>query len=84
MRALEVLGDAVTQRIEGNQFEERSDNKMWLVRHLEVTRLLIAEDLRVIKTLCLPCFPPHWDIVNQFVQLYHQRLANHVGFFIIF
>ena len=77
-RALEVLSDAVVERIEGNQFEERVDNKMWLVRHLEVTRLLIIEDLRVVKTLCAPCFPPHWDIVNQFFQKYHSSLSKHL------
>ncbi len=73
-----VTGDAVTERIEGNQFEERSDNKMWLVRHLEVIRLLVIEDLRVVKTLCPSCFPPHWDIVDQFVQLYHTKLTKHL------
>nr|CAG4639889.1 EOG090X03GO [Daphnia pulex]SVE84774.1 EOG090X03GO [Daphnia pulex] len=77
-RALEVLYDAVVERIEGNQFEERADNKMWLVRHLEVTRLLIIEDLRVVKTLCAPCFPPHWDIVNQFYQKYHTSISKHL------
>ena len=51
---------------------------MWLVLHLEVTRLLIVEDLRVVKTLCAPCFPPHWDIINQFVQLYHSKLTRHL------
>ena len=77
-RALTVLKDAVVERIEGNQFEERSDNKMWLVRHCEVVRMLIIEDLRVVKTLCSPCFPPHWDIVNEFVKLYHQSLGSHL------
>lgn len=77
-RALEVLSDAVVERIEGNQFEERGDNKMWLVRHLEVTRMLIIEDLRVVKTLCAPCFPPHWDIVNQFFQKYHMSISKHL------
>lgn len=78
MKALEVLGDAVAERIEGNQFEDRTDNKMWLVRHFEITRLLIVEDLRVVKTLCTPCFPPHWNIVSQFVELYHSSLAKHL------
>lgn len=76
--ALNVLSNAVIQRIEGNQFEERSDNKMWLVRHLEVTRMLIIEDLRVVKTLCAPCFPPHWNIIKQFVHMYHTNLAKHL------
>lgn len=51
---------------------------MWLVRHFEVIRMLIIEDLRVVKTLCLPCFPPDWDIFNQFVRLYHQSLSSHL------
>ena len=76
-RALDVLGDAVRERIEGNQFEDRSDNKMWLVRHFEVIRMLIIEDLRVVKTLCSPCFPPDWDIFDEFVKLYHQSLVSH-------
>jgi len=29
--------------------EDRTMNKMWLVRHLEVTRQLVLEDLRVVK-----------------------------------
>ena len=77
-RAFKVLSDAVMERIEGNQFEERIDNKMWLVRHLEVTRLLMIKDLRVVKTLCAPCFPPHWDIVNQFITKYHTSLSKHL------
>ena len=34
---MEVLEKAVQQRIEGTQVEERGDNKMWLVRYLEVS-----------------------------------------------
>jgi exocyst complex component 3 len=33
---MEVLEKAVAQRVEGTQIEERTDNKMWLVRYLEV------------------------------------------------
>ena len=32
----QVLEEAVNTRIEANSFESRADNKMWLVRHLEV------------------------------------------------
>ena len=46
---------------------------------LQLTRQLILEDLRVVKTLCVPCFPPHYDIVNKFVHMYHSSLSHHVS-----
>jgi len=36
--AMDVLAMGAAQRIEGTQTDERSDNKMWLVKHLEVTK----------------------------------------------
>ena len=39
----------VVVRVEGCQMEDRSVTKMWLVRHLEVIRQLVMEDLRVVK-----------------------------------
>ena len=75
--ALEVLERSVAQRIEGTHVDER-DNKMWLVRYLELTRLLILEDLRVVKTLCEPCFPPSWNIVEKYVEMYHTCLSGHL------
>lgn len=76
--AMEVLEKSVANRIEGTQVDERADNKMWLVRYLELTRLLILEDLRVVKTLCEPCFPPWYDIVRTFVKMYHNSLSQHL------
>lgn len=46
---------------------------------LQLTRQLILEDLRVVKTLCVPCFPPHYDIINKFVHMYHTALSHHVS-----
>lgn len=77
--AFEVLEKAVATRIEGTQVEERSDNKLWLVRYLELTRLLILEDLRVVKTLCIPCFPPRYNIMNEYIHMYHSCLSRHVS-----
>lgn len=75
-RCFEVLESAVEDRIEGNQFEERHENKMWLVRHLEVTRQIVLDDLRTVKTVCVPCFPPEYDIVERYGSVY-----SHVCFF---
>lgn len=77
--ALQVLNEAVVDRIEGSKLEERADNKLWLVRDLEITRQFILEDLRVVKSLCTPCFPPHYDIFNAYVKMYHSALANYVS-----
>lgn len=77
-KAFEVLECAVAQRIEGTRVDEREDNKLWLVRYLELTRQLILEDLRVVKTLCVPCFPPHYDIVNKYVNMYHNSLSSSI------
>lgn len=76
--AFKELEKSVQQRIEGTQVDERSDNKLWLVRYLELSRQFILEDLRVVKTLCGPCFPPSYDIVNKFVHMYHRSLSSHL------
>ncbi|XP_048480752.1 exocyst complex component 3 [Plutella xylostella] len=74
-KAFDTLVCAVAQRIEGTRVDEREDNKLWLVRYLELTRQLIVEDLRVVKTLCAPCFPPHYHIVDKYVDMYHTSLS---------
>uniref|UniRef100_A0A2S2NA60 Exocyst complex component 3 n=1 Tax=Schizaphis graminum TaxID=13262 RepID=A0A2S2NA60_SCHGA len=77
--AFDVLQKSVDQRIEGTQVNERSDNKMWLVTYLELCRQLILEDLRVVKTLCVPCFPPQYDIFEKFVHMYHSSLSANLN-----
>lgn len=77
-KAMQVLEDAVTTRIDANAFEGREDNKLWLARHLEVCRLLVLEDLRVVKRQCVVCFPPHYDIFNTYVSMYHTALSKHL------
>lgn len=78
-KAMKVLEDAVAERVEGTRVDEREDNKLWLIRYLELTRQLILEDLRVVKTLCVPCFPPYYDIVNKYVNMYHKCLSHSVS-----
>ena len=75
-KTMDVLKLNVMERIEGNQLEDRDQNKMWLVRHLELIRMITLEDLRVAKTLCVPVFPPHYNILEHFIDLYHEALSN--------
>ena len=77
-RVFEILEEAVSERISGNQFHERHQNKMWLVLHLEVTRILFIDDLRVVKNACVQCFPPHYNIVQEMLHLYHRCLSSHL------
>lgn len=76
-KAFEALSESVVQRIEGSRLENKSE-KFWLVRDLELMRQLILEDLRVVKSLCVPCFPPHYDIMNEYVKMYHDALSKYV------
>lgn len=41
-------------------------------------RQLILEDLRVVKSLCVPCFPPHYDILKEYIKMYHNALSNYL------
>lgn len=77
--AIDALNETVKTRIEGSKLEERVDNKLWLVRDLEIARQFLLDDLRVVKSLCVPCFPPEYDIFNEYVKMYHNALSKHVS-----
>lgn len=77
--AIDALYETVNTRIEGSKLEERADNKLWLVRDLEIARQFLLDDLRVVKSLCVPCFPPEYDIFNEYVKMYHTALSKHVS-----
>lgn len=75
-KCLEVIASTVKQRIEGNQLEDRSLNKQWLARYLEVCRLVLVDDLLVAKSAASPCFPPSYEIYDRFVSMYHNLLSG--------
>lgn len=70
-----TLNETVEERIEGSNIEKR-DEKLWLVKDLEIMRQLILEDLKVVKTICIPCFPPEYNILEEYVKLYHRAVSN--------
>ncbi|TKR96038.1 hypothetical protein L596_010116 [Steinernema carpocapsae] len=72
----DVLERNVQHRVEGNQLEDRSINKQWLARYLEVCRRVVVEDLRVAKGGVVNCFPPHYQIYERFVQMYHNCISR--------
>ncbi len=74
----ELLRKSVKDRIEGNQLETREEHKYWLTRHLEMCRLIFLRDFRVITKTCLRCFPKQYDIVNRFLDYYHNCLKDHL------
>ncbi|MCP9260184.1 Exocyst complex component 3 [Dirofilaria immitis] len=75
-KCLEVIASTVKQRIEGNQLEDRSLNRQWLARYLEVCRLVLVDDLMVAKSAASPCFPPSYGIYDRFVSMYHNLLSG--------
>ncbi|KAH0627126.1 hypothetical protein JD844_002540 [Phrynosoma platyrhinos] len=70
-----VLDRTVTTRIEGTQADTRESDKMWLVRHLEIIRKYVLDDLLVAKNLMDQCFPPHYEIFKRLLSMYHQALS---------
>jgi exocyst complex component 3 len=78
-KALKVMEESVLERIEGNQVLNRDENKMWIVVNLEMLRKMLIDDLKVVRTLCVPVFPPSYDIVKTFTRIYHQGLSHRVS-----
>jgi len=76
-KVLDVLAKNVNERIEGNLLDETSE-KMWLVRHLECIRIFTLEDLRVVKTLCQPVFPPKYEIMDFYINKYNESIKNRI------
>uniref|UniRef100_A0A2K5RKY2 Exocyst complex component 3 n=1 Tax=Cebus imitator TaxID=2715852 RepID=A0A2K5RKY2_CEBIM len=71
-----ILERTVTTRIEGTQADTRESDKMWLVRHLEIIRKYVLDDLIVAKNLMVQCFPPHYEIFKNLLSMYHQALST--------
>lgn len=76
-KAFKVLEESVSNRFESLDMElqDRMDDKMWLVKHLERTRKLVLDDLIVVKNLCQVCFPPSYDIFDRYIKMYHKALS---------
>uniref|UniRef100_A0A2D4IGR7 Exocyst complex component 3 n=4 Tax=Micrurus TaxID=8634 RepID=A0A2D4IGR7_MICLE len=70
-----VLDRTVITRIEGTQADTRESDKMWLVRHLEIIRKYVLDDLLVAKNLMDQCFPPHYEIFKRLLCMYHKALS---------
>nr|XP_044995326.1 exocyst complex component 3 [Jaculus jaculus] len=71
-----ILDRTVTTRIEGTQADTRESDKMWLVRHLEIIRKYVLDDLTVAKNLMVQCFPRHYEIFQNLLHMYQQALRT--------
>uniref|UniRef100_A0AC34GKJ3 Exocyst subunit Exo70 family protein n=1 Tax=Panagrolaimus sp. ES5 TaxID=591445 RepID=A0AC34GKJ3_9BILA len=72
----EVLAKNVTNRVEGNQLQDRSTNKQWLAVYLEVCRKVVVEDLKVVKSGIVQCFPPEYKIYDRYINMYHSAISK--------
>ncbi|XP_071855602.1 exocyst complex component 3-like [Apostichopus japonicus] len=77
-KVFEILEKSANSRIEGSQIEDRREERMWLVRHLELIRQNVFNDLKIVKFLCTPCFPPDYKIFSTYVGIYHKALQGHL------
>lgn len=77
-RMSEALEGTVSGRVESAQSETRQSDKMWLVRLLEITRRYVLDDLLIVKSLVVQCFPPHYDTFQLFLGLYHRAVSARV------
>ncbi|XP_054753696.2 exocyst complex component 3-like [Lytechinus pictus] len=77
-RCIDELQKVVNIKIEASQLEDRTMERMWLVRHLELIRQYMVEDLRIVKHLCVPLFPPDYKIFEFFIKTYIQHVSQHL------
>lgn len=75
-----TLNESVEERVVGSIIENRQE-KLWLVKDLELMRQLILDDLKVVKTVCIPCFPPEYNILQEYVKMYHRAVSEFVSCF---
>ncbi|XP_018429433.1 PREDICTED: exocyst complex component 3 [Nanorana parkeri] len=77
-KMFEVFGKTIGTRIEGTQADTRESDKMWLVRHLEIIRRYLLDDLIIVKNLMVQCFPPSYSIFPKVLELYHSALSSRI------
>lgn len=84
-KAFKVLEESVSNRFESLEMElqDRVDDKMWLVKHLERTRQRVLDDLIVVKNLCQDCFPKSYNIFDRYVRMYHKALSAMLERFVL-
>nr|XP_032833354.1 exocyst complex component 3 [Petromyzon marinus] len=77
-KCMDVMESTARTRIEANQPDERGSDRMWLVRHLEISRQYVLEDLTVARHMLACCFPPSYEVFNLYLRLYHSALSTHL------
>ena len=55
---------------------DEEDDDQWLSDSLVKLEQAVLDELKCVKELCLPCFPPDFEIMEFYVHNYHKELVN--------
>ncbi|XP_066920385.1 exocyst complex component 3-like [Clytia hemisphaerica] len=80
IRCMAVIKKSIDERFDSNQIElseqMKSENKVWLARHLERMRKMMLDDLLNVKHLVWKCFPPSYEIFKNYIIMYHEAASR--------
>ena len=71
-----ALSDTVNEKIVGLQTETRETKDIWLSLYLENILQQFTNDIHDVQNHVAPCCPPHYDIVERFVRMFHTAIAE--------
>ena len=77
-RVFEILEEEVNDRILGSKLHERNENSNWLALNLEAMRIHVYNDLKIVKTAYVSCFPEKYNIVRRMLKLYHESVSTYL------
>ncbi|XP_072175936.1 exocyst complex component 3-like [Diadema setosum] len=77
-KCLKELRKVPLLRVENTPQLDRSEDRSWLAKHMELMSQKLREDLHVVKKLFEKTVHLHKEIAQFFVDTYYEYLAQHI------